>query len=287
MAINKNDLLQRVAAGVIYTLIMGVATLVSWWSTLVVIAVTSGICCYEFLRMATNEGFKPYKAIGTTIAVLMPLSMAINVDGTHVVAFALATAFIGGIVCLCRFFVRTEESIVDVSITIFGYLYVGLTLSSFILLRSRIGGGFEAGLMCLFVLLSVWMNDAFAYLGGSAFGKHKFASKISPKKTWEGVICGMFGSMLFWMLIPVVCPSCGFGFVWAAISGLLCGMLGIVGDLTESHIKRSFHTKDSGKLMPGHGGLLDRSDSLFFVSVVACFMIIVAPYAFNVIGVTL
>ena len=73
MAINKNDLLQRVAAGVIYTLIMGVATLVSWWSTLVVIAVTSGICCYEFLRMATNEGFKPYKAIGTTIAVLMPL----------------------------------------------------------------------------------------------------------------------------------------------------------------------------------------------------------------------
>ena len=131
------------------------------------------------------------------------------------------------------------------------------------------------------------MNDAFAYLGGSAFGKHKFAPKISPRKTWEGVICGMFGSMLFWMLIPVVCPSCGFGFVWAAISGLLCGMLGIVGDLTESHIKRSFHTKDSGKLMPGHGGLLDRSDSLFFVSVVACFMIIVAPYAFNVIGVTL
>lgn len=287
MALNKTDLLQRIAAGAIYIVITGACTLISWWTTLAVVAVTSGICCYEFLRMATNEGYRPYKTIGTAIAALMPLSMGINVDGTHVVAFALATAFVGGIICLCRFFARTEESIVDVSITVFGYLYVGLTLSSFVLLRNQLGGGIEAGLMCLFVLLSVWANDAFAYLGGSAFGRHKFAPKISPKKTWEGVICGMIGSMLFWVLIPIVCPDCGFGFVWAAIAGLLCGMIGIVGDLTESHIKRSFHTKDSGSLMPGHGGLLDRSDSLLFVSVVACFMVVIAPYVFEWIGVVL
>lgn len=286
MAINQSDLFTRIAAGAIYILITGLATLLSWYSTLVVIAATSGICCYEFLRMATNEGYKPYKAIGTVVAVLIPLSMAINIEGTHVVAFALGTAFIGGIVCLCRFFVRSEESIVDVSITVFGYLYVGLTLASFVLLRSWFEG-IEGGLLCLFVLLSVWANDAFAYLGGSAFGKHKFAPTISPKKTWEGVICGMIGSMLFWLLIPIVCPSCMFGFVWAALAGLLCGIIGIMGDLTESHIKRSFHTKDSGNLMPGHGGLLDRSDSLLFVSVVACFMVMVAPYVFDAIGVAL
>ncbi len=286
MAINQSDLFTRIAAGAIYILITGLATLLSWYSTLVVIAATSGICCYEFLRMATNEGYKPYKAIGTVVAVLIPLSMAINIEGTHVVAFALGTAFIGGIVCLCRFFVRSEESIVDVSITVFGYLYVGLTLASFVLLRSWFEG-IEGGLLCLFVLLSVWANDSFAYLGGSAFGKHKFAPTISPKKTWEGVICGMIGSMLFWLLIPIVCPSCMFGFVWAALAGLLCGIIGIMGDLTESHIKRSFHTKDSGNLMPGHGGLLDRSDSLLFVSVVACFMVMVAPYVFDAIGVAL
>lgn len=286
MAINQSDLFQRIAVGAVYILITGLCTLASWYTTLACIAVTSGICCYEFLRMATNEGYRPYKAIGTTVAVLIPLSMAINIEGTHVVAFALATAFIGGIVCLCRFFARTDESIVDVSITVFGYLYVGLTLSSFVLLRSWLPG-IEGGLMCLFVLLSVWANDAFAYLGGSAFGKHKFAPKISPKKTWEGVVCGMIGSMVFWLLIPVVCPNCNFGFVWAAIAGLLCGIIGIMGDLTESHIKRSFHTKDSGDLMPGHGGLLDRSDSLLFVSVVACFMVMVAPYVSYAIGIYL
>ncbi len=286
MAINQSDLFRRVVAGAVYIIITGLCTLVSWYTTLVCIAVTSGICCYEFLRMATNAGYKPYKAIGTTVAVLIPLSMSINIDGTHVVAFALATAFIGGIVCLCRFFVRSEESIVDVSITVFGYLYVGLTLSAFVLMRFRMPG-LEGGLMCLFVLASVWANDGFAYLGGCAFGKHKFAPKVSPKKTWEGVIFGMIGSMLFWLLIPVVAPNCGFGFVWAGIAGLLCGIIGIMGDLTESHIKRSFNTKDSGNLMPGHGGLLDRSDSLLFVSVVACVMVMIAPYVFFALGIYL
>lgn len=286
MAINKGDLVKRIIAGAVYILITGVCTLVSWWTTLVCIAVTSGICCFEFLRMAQNEGYKPYKTIGTVIAVAMPLSLMINIEGTHIIAFALATAFIGGIICLCRFFVHTEESIVDVAITVFGYLYVGLTLSAFVLLRYKVPG-IEGGLMCLFVLLSVWANDAFAYLGGSAFGKHKFAPKISPKKTWEGVICGMLGGIVFWLLIPVVCPDCGFGFVWAALSGLACGAFGIMGDLTESHIKRSFHTKDAGNLMPGHGGLLDRSDSLLFVSVIAYFMVLAGPAISETIGVFL
>lgn len=122
-----------------------------------------------------------------------------------------------------------------------------------------------------------WGNDAFAYLGGCAFGKHKFAPKISPKKTWEGVICGMLGGIVFWLLIPLLCPNCGFGYLYAAVCGVLSGILGIMGDLTESHIKRSFNCKDSGTLMPGHGGLFDRSDSLLFVSVGAWFLVCVLP----------
>ena len=135
----------------------------------------------------------------------------------------------------------------------------------------------EGGLMCLLILLSIWGNDAFAYLGGCAFGKHKFAPKISPKKTWEGVICGMLGGIVFWLLIPLLCPNCGFGYPYAAVCGVLGGILGIMGDLTESHIKRSFNCKDSGTLMPGHGGLFDRSDSLLFVSVGAWFLVCVLP----------
>lgn len=250
------------------------------------VSITSGICCYEFLRMAKNNGMRPYVKGGTVIATLIPLAMGINYGGTHVVAWGLAVAFVGGVVCTLRFVCTEDDKIEDVAITVFAYLYVSLTLSAFAMLRERFDG-LEGGLLCLLVLFSVWANDAFAYLGGSAFGKHKFAPVISPKKTWEGVICGLLAGIVFWLLIPLACPNCGFGFAWAAVSGFACGACGIMGDLAESHIKRSFHTKDSGKLMPGHGGLLDRSDSLLFVSVVAYFMIVIVPYGFSYLGIYL
>lgn len=276
MALNGKDVLQRTLAGAVYVVLTGVCTLVSWWTTLLAVAVTSGLCAWEFLSMAKASGMHPYRSIGTITAVCIPLAMALNTGGTHVVALGLGVAFIGAVVCLLRFFVNEEDNIVDVAITVFGYLYVGLTLSAFLLLRGHIPT-LEGGLMCLLILFSVWGNDAFAYLGGCAFGKHKFAPKISPKKTWEGVICGMLGGVVFWMIIPLVCPNCGFGYIYAAVCGVICGILGIMGDLTESHIKRSFGCKDSGKLMPGHGGLLDRSDSLLFVGVAAWFLVCVLP----------
>ena len=276
MAINRKDVVTRTAVGAVYVLIMGVCTLLSWWTTLAVVCVTAGLCVWEFLSMAKSAGMHPYRSIGTVTAVCIPLAMALNAGGTHIVALGLGVAFLGGILCLLRFFVHEQDSIVDVAITVFAFLYVGLTLGSFLLLRD-FDPGFGGGVMCLLILLSIWGNDAFAYLGGSAFGKHKFAPKISPKKTWEGVICGMAGGIVFWMLIPLLCPNCGFSYPYAALCGILCGILGIMGDLTESHIKRSFNCKDSGTLMPGHGGMLDRSDSLLFVSVGAWFLVCVLP----------
>ncbi|MGN0038985.1 MAG: phosphatidate cytidylyltransferase [Coriobacteriales bacterium] len=276
MALNGKDVLQRSLVGAVYILIMGLCTLLSWWTTLLAVCVTAGICTWEFLNMAKKAGLHPYRSIGTVTAVCIPLAMGFNVEGTHIVALGLGVAFIGGVLCLLRFFVHDQDGIVDVAITVFAYLYVGLTLGAFLLLRGHIPT-LEGGLMCLLILLSIWGNDAFAYLGGCAFGKHKFAPKISPKKTWEGVICGMAGGIVFWILVPLLCPNCGFGYLYAAVCGVLCGILGIMGDLTESHIKRSFDCKDSGTLMPGHGGLLDRSDSLLFVSVGAWFLVCVLP----------
>lgn len=276
MALNGKDVLQRSLVGAVYILIMGLCTLASWWTTLAAVCVTAGICTWEFLSMAKSSGLHPYRSIGTVTAVCIPLAMSFNAAGTHIVALGLAVAFVGGVLCLLRFFVHDQDSIVDVAITVFAYLYVGLTLGAFLLLRDFLPT-LEGGLMCLLILLSIWGNDAFAYLGGCAFGKHKFAPKISPKKTWEGVICGMLGGIVFWLLIPLLCPNCGFGYPYAAVCGVLGGILGIMGDLTESHIKRSFNCKDSGTLMPGHGGLFDRSDSLLFVSVGAWFLVCVLP----------
>ena len=283
MAINVRDLSKRVIVGAVYVVLTTACTVLSWYTTVMAIAVMAGLCCYEFLRMARNDGYHPYVTLGTTTAILIPLAMGLMVRTNHVVAAGLLVALIAGVIMLMRYFAHVEDTIVDVSLTLFAYLYTGLMLSSFILLRGVVEG-LEGGLMCFLVLGSIWANDGFAYLGGSAFGKHKFAPHISPKKTWEGVICGMIASVVFWLLIVLLVPNCGFGWVWAVIAGILVGYAGIIGDLTESHIKRGFKAKDSGDIMPGHGGMLDRTDSLIFGSVAAYAMVAGAPHVFAVLG---
>ncbi|MCD8199932.1 MAG: phosphatidate cytidylyltransferase [Coriobacteriaceae bacterium] len=261
------DFAKRSAVGAIYTLVFIIATLVSWYTTLIVITITAALCCYEFLRMAQADGHRPYVIIGTVAAGAIPLICGFIIQQTHILAVAMFVAFIVGCIMLIRFFIDDNDTIVDVALSIFGYLYCGLTLVGFLMIRSELPG-FQGGLLALMVLISIWLNDAAAYVGGSLYGRHLFSPKISPKKTWEGVITGVVCCTIIWALIPLVVPDCGFGYVYAIICGVICGIVGIMGDLTESHIKRSFHTKDSGNLMPGHGGLLDRSDSLIFVSVV-------------------
>lgn len=279
MAINQNDLAKRLVFGAVYVAITSVATLLSWYTTVIVMAGTSALCCYEFLRMARNAGYRPYMVIGTVTAGIIPLAMCLMQGSSHVVVPALVVAFIAAILMLLRFFAHEEDTIVDVALTLFGYLYTGLVLSAFVLVRGYLPG-VEGGLLGFMVLASVWINDGFAYLGGSAFGRHKFAPHISPKKTWEGVVFGLAGCVITWLLVPVVLPECGFGFVWAAISGVIVGVAGVIGDLTESHIKRGFGAKDAGDIMPGHGGLLDRTDSLIFSALAAYAMIAFAPYFF-------
>lgn len=286
MAINKQELAKRLGFGAVYVGITSACTILSWESTVAVMSVTAALCCYEFLRMAKVDGQQTYIVIGTVASALMPIAVALGSLTGHAIAGALAVAFAAAVIMLSRYLVSPQDTINDVALTLFGYLYTGMMLSSFVLLRARIPG-LEGGILCFFVLGSVWINDGFAYLGGSAFGKHKFAPHISPKKSWEGVIIGTVFSTAWWLLVPIVAPSCGFGFVWAALAGVCCGVVGVLGDLTESHIKRGFDAKDSGNLMPGHGGLLDRSDSFIFVSVVAYAFVAIAPFVFRITGVFL
>ena len=121
-------------------------------------------------------------------------------------------------------------------------------------------------------MASVWFNDAFAYLVGSAFGKHKMVPAISPKKSWEGFVGGLCGSLLVWCLL-LLFPETGITPFVAVFCGLACGVVGVIGDLVESRIKRGAGVKDSGNLIPGHGGLLDRSDSMLFVAIAAYFIL--------------
>ena len=114
------------------------------------------------------------------------------------------------------------------------------------------------------VILLIWSNDTFAYLGGSLFGKHKMSPRISPGKTWEGTIFGIIMTFGLSFLLKRYFNNDLFN-VWLML-GALVPVLATIGDLVESMLKRQADVKDSGNIMPGHGGILDRFDSLIVVS---------------------
>jgi phosphatidate cytidylyltransferase len=145
-----------------------------------------------------------------------------------------------------------------------GILYIGCLLGLLVALRA------EAGRNWVYLaLIATFTSDTAAYFIGRAFGRHKMAPAISPGKTWEGAAAGLCGaviiSLLFTLDTPVELP---FSIWQSIIAGLLISIFGQLGDLAESLLKRNTGVKDSGTLMPGHGGLLDRLDSVLFAAVV-------------------
>jgi len=151
--------------------------------------------------------------------------------------------------------------------TIVGILYVGWLLSYLVALR-----GLDSGRNWVFLALFVtFASDTTAFFIGRAWGRHHLAPNISPGKTWEGAIAGVFGaiivSLLFTMLIPI-------SYVQAILLGLLVSVFGQLGDLVESLLKRNMGVKESGKLIPGHGGVLDRIDSVVLAGIVVYYYVL-------------
>jgi phosphatidate cytidylyltransferase len=115
----------------------------------------------------------------------------------------------------------------------------------------------------IIVMALVWVSDTFAFFGGKTFGRHKLAERISPKKTWEGSIFGFVFTLIAGILVKAFWYT-GFSYSHILLISLIAGVFAQIGDLFESHLKRSVQIKDSSQLIPGHGGFLDRFDSLLF-----------------------
>jgi phosphatidate cytidylyltransferase len=152
-----------------------------------------------------------------------------------------------------------EEAPARISLVFFGVFYCGLLIGFLCGLR-QMPQGFAWILLALAI---TWLNDTFAYFAGRAFGKHKLHPLVSPKKTWEGALGGLLGSVVGALLIKATLFS-SLTIIDCLLVAIPCAVLGPLGDLTESMFKRSFGKKDSGKIVPGHGGILDRVDALIF-----------------------
>ena len=199
--------------------------------------------------------------------MLYPTSVfALGLTGALYVSLALLLALIVWYV----FWMRAR--VPDVGVSFFGAAYCGMLLSGIIVVRTALPDPW-GGVLVLAIFLSVWANDSFAYLVGSRFGKHKLAPRTSPKKSWEGFFAGLAGSAAFWCLMTLI-PGVEMSIAQAIPFGVISGLMGVLGDLAESRIKRNSGFKDSGTIMPGHGGLLDRCDSLFLVAVTSAILLV-------------
>lgn len=160
-----------------------------------------------------------------------------------------------------------------------GSAVVGLAGLALIWLRAGTGAGWDG---VLFVILAVWASDSVAYLSGRAFGGPRLAPRISPAKTWSGSLGGLLGAMLVGAMLAMLLPAPEGVSAAARVdrglaTGLLLGLAAQAGDLAESAFKRRCGVKDSGRLIPGHGGLLDRFDGLLAAAPVAALLSLAAP----------
>ena len=259
-------LLTRSTSGAIYAVATLACLLLGAIPTTLLIAAEAWLCCSEFFRICRMAGRMPNETIGLAAALLFPVAAYANgLLALTLVIFVLLMA------CACWFVFAPRASVADVAVTAFGPLYTSLAFSSIVLVRAW-DPGLNGGLLALGVMISIWGNDAMAYFVGSAIGAHKLAPRISPNKSVEGFVGGVVGSVVIWVLLGVlVVPQLDLGL--AVVCGLVVGIASVVGDLFESRLKRGVGVKDSGNLIPGHGGLLDRSDSMLFGGMAAFFLL--------------
>ncbi len=258
----------------------------AWYATLLVVIVWFGggpgftalvatlgvLAALEFYRMVASTKRPPLTYFGlvwTAFFILSHNSELMSLLETHFNPDLLTPLLITSAIVLSLFVLLTrrqkEGTFTSWVWTIAGILYIGWLLSHLVALR-----GLDSGRNWVFLVLFVtWVSDTTAFLVGRGLGRHKLAPAISPGKTWEGTIGGICGgiavSTLFFTPTPLQLPLTS---GQAILLGAITSILGQVGDLVESLLKRNLGVKDSGNLMPGHGGILDRIDSLILASIV-------------------
>lgn len=256
---------QRIITALIaIPVVLAIVWLGGWWAfaaaTIVVI-----LGAYELHRMMLHEGYHPLILISLALSVLFLVAAMLPQLRLLLLESGLGIALLVTFPLLF-FRKKLEGAMVDWSLTLAIAIYLGWPLSLFPLLR-----GFQVGISTGFwwvltVLLGVWGFDTGAFFTGHFIGRHKLAPNISPAKTWEGVIGGMILSITAALLFTTL--PLGVPWYLAILLGILIGVAATLGDLAESLIKRQTHVKDSGQIMPGHGGILDRIDSMLFAVIV-------------------
>ncbi len=258
----KNDVYIRSFSGLIFVAIVVCATVFSFATLFVITLFISSVCLVEFLNIRKTASFIQYTFVHTNNAVLITAASGIWPAFTpYAIPISIAIFLIYFTVQLFRQGIDIMQTIVD---PVFAVFYITLPFVCFILFSKQ--GEAYNWQRPLLIFILVWASDTFAYVAGRLFGRTYLFPALSPKKTVEGWVGGTLLAAAAGGIMAYFWPFIGM-FNGIAL-GVLVSLFGTMGDLFESALKRNAGVKDTGKILPGHGGLLDRFDAFIFAAVI-------------------
>jgi phosphatidate cytidylyltransferase len=277
MAFNVQTFKTRALTAIIFVVVMLAGLLWNQWSFFLLFSIVHFGCWVEYQRLVAR--FQPGYASITPLhrygimllgwcIVLFLTNSNLWISGLRLTALGFWLGIVLALaVSVAIGFESGSAPITNAGYSLAGLLYISLSLGLLISIRllhiDQTGVPRGGEIIALLLIFSLWINDTMAYIVGSFIGKTPL-SKVSPKKTWEGtvggvILCAAVTGLIGWIF--------SFSVFHAVIIGLIAAITGTIGDLFESKLKRMANVKDSGSFMPGHGGFLDRFDSLLFASI--------------------
>ncbi len=259
------NFITRSISGIVFLAVLLSGILINQYFYLGVFIIVTVISQFELYLMFEKSGYFPQKRYGIFIGLVIYVSTYLVAKGLiPPTSYFIAIFFIISLF-IFQLYSKREDHIKCIAFTIFGLVYVVIPLSTLNFIAfAGINQDNYTYEYILAMFLLIWLNDTGAYIFGSIFGKRKLFESISPKKTWEGTIGGFIVSLLTALFISEW--FIGLNRLQWLIFAVIVVVFGTYGDLVESHLKRRAGVKDTGTIMPGHGGLLDRFDSTFFVA---------------------
>lgn len=258
------DLWKRTLTALVLAVVGVGSVLLSQYGFALLAMVLIGALIFEFSRLTEGMTRYPQKwrraiyvyraiaGIASFAIIFVWVSFQINI----LPLLAIMPIF----VILPELKLATDKAFNQIMLGVFSLIYIAMPIAMASLIAFP-NGAYQPSYL-IGMLLLVWVTDVFAYLVGKAIGKRPLARKVSPKKTIEGTAGGVVGAVAFSLLLQFFWPL-NYSFDWPVIA-VIAGVAGSAGDLAESLMKRNLHIKDSGTILPGHGGLLDRFDSMLF-----------------------
>ncbi|BAU54279.1 phosphatidate cytidylyltransferase [Mucilaginibacter gotjawali] len=273
-----NNLTKRALTGSILVIVIAGAIIGGCYSFFLLILTINLLTLHEFYHLFNNQDISPVKQAGAVLSAVMLSTVALVINGNSDWKILLINIPLLFGIFFIKLFMRSGHPFHDIGFTLLGIIYISIPLCFFICIAFLpLSGHTYSWQIPLGYFFILWANDTGAYLTGKTFGRHTLYYRVSPFKTWEGSIGGAIFAVLIACLVSLTLTSFATS-EWIMLS-LLIIITGTLGDLVKSMMKRSLNLKDSGSILPGHGGMLDRFDSLLGSAPFAFCYLILLGYA--------